>query len=103
MRSDFLMALLICGTLIVALPPISDQMHNRDVKDLLSRSETKSVYLEGRMSTEYRASCYVLGAGMIIASVVAARSGLRTNDTPQLARDVGAAPAAHYDEAVLTS
>ncbi|HEX6985362.1 MAG TPA: hypothetical protein VF170_08290 [Planctomycetaceae bacterium] len=71
MRSDFLMALLVCGTLIVALPPISDQMHNRNVVELLSRPNTDTVYLDGRMSSDYRAGCYVLGAGMIFTAVVA--------------------------------
>ena len=81
MRSDFTMALLICGTLIVALPPISDQMHNQDIKELLSRSETGSVYLEGRMSTEYRIACYLLGAGMIAAAVIGTlRAGSRHAD-----------------------
>ena len=87
MRSDFLIALLICGTLIVALPPISDQMDNQTRVALLSRpnAQPSDAYVEG-MSSDYRVGCYLLGAVMIATAVIGSLMGRSRAAVPAVER-----------------
>lgn len=92
MKTPVIIALLVLGSLLIGLPPISDQVHTAQVASLLARTETQSVRLEGRMSEEYRLGCWLVGTFMIGFAIWSCRAGARTEPAAAMDRSVTTAP-----------
>ncbi len=75
MKKEFAIALLVCGTALVALPAISDYMHARLVVALMRDGGVTSVNLAGRMEELYRLGCYLAGIVMVVVAVAGASNG----------------------------
>jgi hypothetical protein len=72
MRYKIWLALIICGTIIVLAPPVSDYLANRGILEMLvERKDFNRVSLAlPPMSTEYRFGCWGLGAAMILVGTI---------------------------------
>jgi hypothetical protein len=72
MRYKIWMTLIICGTIIVLAPPLSDYLSNYRISQMLiERKDFNSVSLGILpMSSEYRFGCWALGAAMILVGVI---------------------------------
>jgi hypothetical protein len=72
MRYKIWMTLIICGTIIVLAPPLSDYLSNYRISQMLiERKDFNSVSLGlSPMSSEYRFGCWALGAAMIVVGVL---------------------------------
>jgi hypothetical protein len=82
MRYHIWMTLVMCGTLIVLAPPISDYLAGYQLQKILSeRKDIGNVNFGlgtvGPMSENYRFGCWALGAAMIAVAVV---GGSRESD-----------------------
>jgi len=78
MKIEIALALIICGTILIAVPPASDYLHNQQVVQVMvGKPEATSVVIGENMSQEYRLGCWFVGAAMIgvavLASLVAGR------------------------------
>jgi hypothetical protein len=72
MRYKIWIALIVCGTFLVIVPPVSDYLMNYRVSQmLLERKDFNSVNLGVLpMSSQYRLGCWALGAAMILVGVI---------------------------------
>jgi len=72
MRYKIWMTLIICGTIIVLAPPMSDYLSNYRISQMLiERKDFNSVSLGILpMSSEYRFGCWALGAAMILVGIL---------------------------------
>jgi hypothetical protein len=72
MRYKIWMTLIICGTIIVLAPPMSDYLSNYRISQMLiERKDFNSVSLGMLpMSSEYRFGCWALGAAMILVGIL---------------------------------
>jgi hypothetical protein len=71
MRHKIWVTLIICGTIIVLAPPLSDYLANRGIAEMLiERKDFNTVSLGLPMSTEYRFGCWALGAAMILVGTI---------------------------------
>jgi hypothetical protein len=72
MRYKVWLTLIICGTIIVLGPSLSDYLINRQISELLiQRKDFNSVSLGlAPMSSEYRFGCWALGAAMIFVGTI---------------------------------
>jgi hypothetical protein len=72
MRHKIWVTLIICGTIIVLAPPLSDYLSNRGVSEVLvERKDFNSVNFGlAPMSSEYRFGCWGLGAAMILVGTI---------------------------------
>ena len=71
MKSAVAITLIICGTFIVVIPPISDFLRTLVVARLMENIHPVSINLTGEMSDSYRFGCWLLGAMMIGIGVLA--------------------------------
>lgn len=71
MKTPVAITLIIMGALLIMVPAQSDYMYQRNVVELLSRSNVTSASLVGQMSDEYRFGCWLTGTGMIVIGVLA--------------------------------
>ena len=70
MKVPIAVSLIVGGTFIVAIPPLSDAWHAFLTAQILQHAAgTQSVNLEGGMPDLYRFGCWVLGAAMIGVSI----------------------------------
>lgn len=74
MRYEVVTTLILCGTLLVLAPPISDYLARRQVVEVfVARTEFNNVTLNVEpLSSEYRLGCWILGAAMICIGVFGA-------------------------------
>lgn len=72
MRYKIWLTLIICGTIIVLAPPLSDYLLSyRISQTLIERKDFNNFSLgQSAMSTEYRFGCWVLGAAMILVGTI---------------------------------
>lgn len=72
MRYKIWLALIICGTIIVLAPPLSDYLANHRISEILiERKDFNSVNFGlSPMSGEYRFGCWALGAAMILVGTI---------------------------------
>ncbi len=69
MKTPVAVTLIIMGALLVMVPVQADYMHERNVVELLSKTNVTSVNLINPMSDEYRFGCWLTGSGMIALAV----------------------------------
>ena len=69
MRTPVAITLIIMGALLVMVPAQADYMHQRNVVELLSKTNVTSVNLIGQMSDEYRFGCWLTGSAMVAIAV----------------------------------
>ena len=67
MRYKIWIALIMCGTLLVLAPPISDYMASYQIANVLeAQKESQKInFIVTPMSGGYRFGCFLLGATMI--------------------------------------
>ena len=75
MRYEIAIALILCGTLLVLAPPVSDHLAARQASEVMkSRPDLMSAEFVSSglrpMSYTYRAGCMALGAAMIGTGVL---------------------------------
>jgi hypothetical protein len=72
MRYKIWLTLIICGTIIVLAPPLSDYLINYRISEMLiERKDFNSVSFGlSPMSSQYRFGCWALGATMILVGVI---------------------------------
>ena len=80
MKTPVAVTLIIMGALLVMVPALADYTHQRNVVELLSKTNVTSVNLIGQMSDEYRFGCWLTGTGMIVISVL--RSLVKNSEPP---------------------
>ena len=69
MKSGVAIVLIVMGALLIMTPPASDYLLQRQVAQLLLRTESANVSLEGRMSGAYRFGCWAAGLLMVAVAV----------------------------------
>jgi hypothetical protein len=79
MKIEIAITLIICGTILIAVPPASDYLQRDQVaKVMIEKPEATSVMVGEAMSEEYRLGCWFTGAAMIGVAVIASlRAGRR--------------------------
>lgn len=72
MRYKIWITLIVCGTLLVLAPPLSDYLSNYRLSLLLvERKDFNSINFGlAPMSSEYRFGCWALGAAMILVGTI---------------------------------
>lgn len=70
MKTPVAITLIIVGALLIMVPAQSDYMYQRNVVELLSKSNVSNVSLIGQMSELYRLGCWATGTGMIAISIL---------------------------------
>jgi hypothetical protein len=72
MRYKIWLTLIICGTIIVLAPPLSDFLASHRISTiLLERKDFNSVNFGlAPMSEQYRFGCWALGAAMILVGTI---------------------------------
>ena len=70
MKTPVAVALIIMGALLIMVPALADYMHQRNVVELLSKTNVTSVNLIGQMGELYRVGCWATGTGMIAIAVL---------------------------------
>ena len=70
MKPPVAVTLIIMGALLIMVPVQSDYMHQRNVVELLSKTNVTSVNLIGQMGELYRFGCWATGTGMIAIAVL---------------------------------
>ncbi|RYD37079.1 MAG: hypothetical protein EOP86_04305 [Verrucomicrobiaceae bacterium] len=73
MKTPIAITLIIMGTLLVMTPVLSDYLYQRNVVELLTKSQVGSVSLVGQMTENYRFGCWLTGSCMVAVAVLASR------------------------------
>ncbi|RLS57188.1 MAG: hypothetical protein DWH91_04830 [Planctomycetota bacterium] len=68
------------GALLIMVPVQSDYMYQRNIVEMMSKSNVTSVNLIGQMSELYRFGCWATGTGMIAIAVLS--SLFKTSSPP---------------------
>ena len=86
MRYKLWITLIVCGTLLVVLPPLSDYMASFQASKILAEQKEfqRINYKIAPMSIEYRFGCLALGAAMIGIGVLC---GWRESDRNPVEQD----------------
>jgi hypothetical protein len=69
MKPSVAIALIVCGTLIVLAPSVSDYFQRANLTRLMEKPEITGVNLEGSMGDLSRIACYTLGGLMILTAI----------------------------------
>jgi hypothetical protein len=96
MKTEIAIALIVCGTILIAVPPASDYLMREQVTRIITQKpEASNVYLGNDMSQEYRLGCWFVGAAMVAVSVIASLGAARRRSPVELvsADTAGIAPA----------
>ena len=70
MKTPVAITLIIIGALLIMFPDLADCMHQRNLVELLSKTNVTSVNLIGEMSGEYRFGCWLTGSAMVAIAVL---------------------------------
>jgi hypothetical protein len=72
MRYKIWPTLIICGTILVLAPPLSDYLDNYRVSQMLiERKDINRVsFNQAPMSSEYRFGCWALGGAMVLIGTI---------------------------------
>lgn len=72
MRYKIWLTLIVCGTLIVLAPPLSDYLFNHQVSQMLIERKDFANFSFGiaPMSSPYRFGCWALGSLMIAVGII---------------------------------
>lgn len=63
-------SLIVMGALLVMTPPIADQLHQRNLVQLMSQPGVRSVNLAGGMTEAYQFACWLTGTMMVAIAVM---------------------------------
>lgn len=74
MKASVCIVLIVMGVLLIATPPVSDYLYQRQVAKLLSAGASQ-VVLEGRMSAVYRLACWLAGVLMVGVAIAGSFTG----------------------------
>ncbi len=88
MKPNVTMVLIIGGIALICVPPLMDYLHELNAVRVLESMERGSqVSLAGRLSTEYRFGCFVMGSLMIgigvLGSLVCGNRSREPAQTPE--------------------
>ncbi len=70
-------SLIVMGALLVMTPPISDQLHQRNLVQLMSQPGVRSANLPGGMTDAYQFACWTTGTIMVVIAVMESMSRKR--------------------------
>jgi len=73
MRPAVSVALIVCGAIIVVIPPVYDYLlAQMGASVMVARTDMASINVGEPLSQVYRFGCFALGAAMIVIAIVGA-------------------------------
>ncbi len=74
MKASIAISLIIAGSLLIAAPILADYLYRAQIVEAMRGAASTQVTLGQTLSEAYRFGCWVVGALMIAAAVLASRT-----------------------------